>query len=482
MKKALLILGLLLWFTGCSDEDFDTRNSYTLNEQDWGAIFEANPEKADLLLLGVYDLQNLFGGSHDEFGFKAFDLGTDLMSQDMVQSVHHWMGFYYNIDNRLENYRSVNHMWVEVLAPMINNAGGIIKPIDKNTTNQTLRHILGQSYALRAYAYLYLIRLFQKSYAIDSSLPGVPIFVDAPMDNLPGRNTTALVYQAIIDDLTKAYGYLAGYTRPNKGRIDQNVVAGLLARTYLDMENWQQAATWASVARQGYSLMNETEYKSGFASIALPEVIYGYDVNSENTNYYASYFSQISNIDQGYAGLLGVYKLIDRSLYDKIPSTDYRKKVFNGSTSNMNATLPPYANLKFYSGQADFSGDLIYMRASEMYLIEAEAKAHFDESGSRQILYQFVSQRNPNYALSTNTGQALIDEILTQRQIELWGEGFRLNDLKRHNLGIDRNYSGTNHRADQRLAVPAQDVRWVFQIPLSEITISDYLSPSDQNP
>jgi hypothetical protein len=41
---------------------------------------------------------------------------------------------------------------------------------------------------------------------------------------------------------------------------------------------------------------------------------------------------------------------------------------------------------------------------------------------------------------------SLMDEILFQRRVELWCEGLgRCFDLRRLNLGYDRNYSGSNH-------------------------------------
>ena len=40
------------------------------------------------------------------------------------------------------------------------------------------------------------------------------------------------------------------------------------------------------------------------------------------------------------------------------------------------------------------------------------------------------------YTLSTKTGENLIEEVMTQRRIELWGEGFRWFDLKRFEYGF----------------------------------------------
>jgi hypothetical protein len=44
------------------------------------------------------------------------------------------------------------------------------------------------------------------------------------------------------------------------------------------------------------------------------------------------------NTNEGYAGAAQIRKLIDKRLYEAIPATDYRKKVFNGS-QNASYTL-----------------------------------------------------------------------------------------------------------------------------------------------
>jgi hypothetical protein len=115
-------------------------------------------------------------------------------------------------------------------------------------------------------------------------------------------------------------------------------------------------------------------------------------------------------------------------------------------------------------------GDVPYMRAAEMYLIEAEAKARLnDDAGAATVLFDLIKTRDASYAKSTNTGQALIDEILVHRRIELWGEGHRFLDLKRLNAPLNRN--GANHIASVTLLydVAPGDVRWEFLIPRREI-------------
>jgi hypothetical protein len=81
--------------------------------------------------------------------------------------------------------------------------------------------------------------------------------------------------------------------------------------------------------------MTEDDYTTtGFSNINNPEVIWGFHNNVSTMsigNYYASFFSMFDNTNEGYAGAAQISKLIDKRLYEAIPATDYRKKVFNGS-------------------------------------------------------------------------------------------------------------------------------------------------------
>ena len=91
------------------------------------------------------------------------------------------------------------------------------------------------------------------------------------------------------------------------------------------------------------------------------------------------------------------------------------------------------------------------------------------DAAAAAALFTLAVNRNPSYTLSTNTGQALIDEIMIQRRVELWGEGFRFYDLKRLNLPLDR--TGANHNATvaSTMNVPAGAKEWQFLIPRSEL-------------
>ncbi|WP_435263776.1 RagB/SusD family nutrient uptake outer membrane protein [Tenacibaculum sp. nBUS_03] len=120
------------------------------------------------------------------------------------------------------------------------------------------------------------------------------------------------------------------------------------------------------------------------------------------------------------------------------------------------------------------------MRASEMYLIEAEAKAEAgDLNGAKQVLLELVKARDAVATLSTaTTKEALVNEILVERRKELYGElGVSWFDLKRRNKGISR--KGGAYRWE--VEFPAGNARWTFKIPQDEIDKNPKISQADQN-
>jgi hypothetical protein len=200
------------------------------------------------------------------------------------------------------------------------------------------------------------------------------------------------------------------------------------------------------------------------------EWMWGFNHTTETQTTYASFFSHVSNIAPGYAGMNYAPRLIDAALYEAIPSSDERKSLFNSAVGKpdeegafLQASDLPYANLKF-GDKGDWTMDYVYMRAAEMVLIEAEALAHQGKNEeAATILKKLMENRDPAWKKTTVT----VDDVFFQRRIELWGEGFGFFDLKRLNKGVDRTYAGSNHRT--KIAVPAGDVKWVYQIPTAEI-------------
>ena len=221
--------------------------------------------------------------------------------------------------------------------------------------------------------------------------------------------------------------------------------------------------------------MNQTELMDGFQYITNSEWMWGSDINSSTTTLYASFFSHMSNLNPGYAGLLKIYRSIDARLYNEIPDTDKRKEWFLGE-ADAESGLPKYANVKFYDNTF-FEGDYIYMRAAEFYLIEAEALArNGNEAGAKQVLEDLVKTRDTAYSASSYSGTALLSEIRKQRKIELWGEGGEWWEMKRNGEALERDYPGSNHASFGKFNFPATDARFYFQIPQKELNANPDVS------
>jgi starch-binding outer membrane protein, SusD/RagB family len=334
-----------------------------------------------------------------------------------------------------------------------------------------------------------LIQYYGKRYdatAKPNSTLGVPLVLEPTQEGLP-RSTVEEVYTQINKDLADAYALLTT-ARAAKSHFNKNVVRGVQARVALAQQSWATAATYAAEARQGFALMSVAQYQEGFADVSNPEWMWGFDHLEDQSEFFGGYHSYISS-NYNSTNIRATPKTINKLIYDLIPATDVRSKMWVKAPTTTNSIVPPggirvpYMTQKFRlpgTPSTSVMGDVPFMRSGEMFLIEAEAKARSgDDAGAAKALFDMVSKRDPSYVLSTKTGAELIDEIMFNRRIELWGEGHRWLDLKRLNLPLNRN--GIGHLAAVAILyeVPAGDVQWQFLLPRREL---DSNKAAVQNP
>ena len=485
-------MGLLALALGsCGSDYLDTEYTRHLDAQAAGEAAGRNP---DVFLNGMWSWQVTYSDSHDSFGLMSTLLAKDMMSEDISVSAFHWFCYDYDFDNREYTYRRTRKDW-ELFYTDIAKANDIISSFPEGASTPGEKALLGQALAIRGMAYTYLPQIYQtymnQDGTINRAAAGVPIILTTAdgytldeLDALKGRNTVGDVLDQAEKDLTAAVQNLseANYKRPSKNYVDLSVAQGLLARYYLLTQQWDKAASTAKSARSGYTQRDNAGLHDGFMTLSNSDVMWGFIHTPETETTYASYFSHISNLAPGYAGLNYCAKLIDARLYSQIADDDYRKTLFNGpqgdaSQPTAGAQLP-YANLKF-GDTGDWCMHYIYMRAAEMVLIEAEALARQSKNAeAATALKELMSKRQPSWNKST----VEVSDVLLQRRIELWGEGFAYFDLKRNNRGIDRNYSGSNHLAGYLHTIPAFDKRWTYQIPNSEMQENSHIQDNEQNP
>ena len=169
--------------------------------------------------------------------------------------------------------------------------------------------------------------------------------------------------------------------------------------------------------------MSVAQYQEGFSDMSNPEWMWGFDHLEDQSEFFGAFHSYISSNFNSIEHPLDP-KAINSVLYDQIPKTDVRSKMWVKAPTAANSIVPPggvrvpYMNQKFRlpgTPSTSTMGDIPYMRAAEMYLIEAEAQARQGKAtDAATVLFDLVSKRDPAYKLSTKTGADLLEEILFQ--------------------------------------------------------------------
>lgn len=545
MNYKIIKLSLLVFFftlTSCEEEFLDTVPTDAVTP----TVALSNQDEMQKVLNGIHrglfaQSQTVFPGGNTARANNHYWVPIgDLLTGGIIHSANA-----NNLGAR-DEVQWNNHTQPDDITPellwyhrynIILHANLILERLAEGNLVQTpeLASIEGQAYAYRAYAYLSLVQHFSKGYLIGDPTtdPGVPV-ITVPYESGP-RGTVQQVYDQIetdLNDAVAAFQNAAPRENSTKGKsqLNINVAYGLKARWALSKGDWRAAADNAVEARDGFPLMSEAEWKSGFNSNDLPEVIWGSNVVSTETTFFRSYFYLASNTFNG-SHIRNNPKIADKRLVDAIPKTDYRGDVFEPDAPNSNSsaangeggwgnnTNPLYqteddfkdaiASLKAkYSLVAGHNthpyqafklkqknpgsidpDDIIYMRTAEMYLIEAEAEAMLDKFDPAQnALHAIVSTRDSAFdATNFSTKNALMEEIKFQRRLELWGEGFGYTDHIRWDEGIDHAADGGSG-ASQVLyqdgyfqEKPSINDDWIFKIPFDEINANPDIGPSDQN-
>lgn len=491
-KKTLLISGLsiLSILSSCEREDLEKDPTEAASE----LLVTSSLDNLNIAINGMhrnmYYRQNSSQGQNGATGVMIY---MDTMGEDLVfPTVGN--GWFVTTLRWLDNANatSTNLFYpYDFFYGQIRIANIIIKAAPNVPGDQALRDkVMGEAHAFRAYSYFMLAQIYAKRYVegTTNSQPGLPLRLDDSFNPIP-RSSLEEVYTLINSDLAQAYSFLNGKVRSDKSHFNANVVRGLMARVALVQGKYSNAALYAKEARQGFALMNNTQYKSGFNSFSNSEWVWGYKPIDATTDFFGNFMAYMSrNYNSGQ--IRQAPKAVNNLLYAQFPTTDVRTQVIDPTGLHPQLSLPtayskfPYTSQKFLSVNASGAidnntslGDIPFMRAAEMYLIEAEALAKDNKEADSKIVFnEFTKNRNLAYTGATTSGQAYITEILNSRRLELWGEGFRFLDLKRLNLPLNR--TGANHNSgvtNNLMTVPAGDKRWTWLIPQAEINASQGL-------
>ncbi|OYP55417.1 hypothetical protein CIK99_11075 [Prevotella sp. P5-92] len=240
-----------------------------------------------------------------------------------------------------------------------------------------------------------------------------------------------------------------------------------------------------AVINAGYTPMTKEQWhdvKSGFNTANQAWV---WDMRITSTEQYSYYWNSImGNVASEPTWALpaygGEYRCISAGLYSYIQDGDWRKtswialedagsktvpekyqtqlkdETAASKAANTNfSRLPAYANLKFRPGSGSLDDeqtgmlvDIPLMRVEEMYFIVIECEYYLNGkiAGMGKLdnfMNKYRFDEGKRYT-AWNTDSYII-ELMSQKYIELWGEGIMYNDYKRLGLPILRDYEGSNY-------------------------------------
>jgi hypothetical protein len=478
---AILAVGLI-FLSSCSKDFLEPEPTNKISDKDAFTSYA----KAKTVLVGAYDALS----SYRSFGLYS-SVVSDIMGEDMfVMSVNNYGRFVSQYQyNWQANSSYAYDMWyrgyraIDLANLIIANANNI-----PDATDAQKNVLVAQAKAIRAYNYHMLVRYYAPAFSNDKSAAGM-ILIKEPQSAVSAhskRSTVEQTYSLIVSDLLDAEKYLT--SEKDKGRFDLQSVQATLARVYLDMENWKDAAAYARLAYKGFNLMDEKAYKSGFNTFSS-ETLLALNFTSDDNPIFMSipsffYYCDgtngvdkkgkpvLTNLQAGYSCLRFTNNFV--SLFS---DNDVRKSLFPiyPKVLDEGQITTKYRSVTLSSmGYAVIS----LIRASEMHLIEAEAEANLGNSTIAQdALFEVQGKRVKESVKSKATGLDLLNEIYTERRKELFGEGFRLFDIKRLKQKMVR--TGTDSWS--LISIEANSPRFDLPIPQQEIDANKAIDEKDQN-
>lgn len=433
---ALMASTILL--TAC---DLDT---IPTTQVDAGSVFNKTEDAEKVLNGGWNYLMETFN-SYANPGYGAMLRANDAMGSDVVLNDKYGFRSHYAFTAIYGKGGTNTLSWV-LAYRVINDCNGVLDHIDNAIGKQEDRdRIKGQALALRGFLYLHLASCC--SFAIDKDPNAVcaPIYtrstdIDTATKGRPASSVSEVYAQAISDLETALALIPENYNRNLKHKIDHNTTLGILARASLYARQWQKAVDYSNrlLAKNSY-LMSAEEYKSGFNHVDNKEWLWGHPQTVDQNN--ASY--QFYFLDTTTKGTYYYSFNVDPYFRELFDEGDYRKSMIywdiDPNADPASASYVWMRNAKFRFRDIENSiADIVLMRVSEIYLINAEAKARLNEPNAVTKLNELQRARGSQLTAAGLLQEDLLKAIWLERRKELWGEGFALIDLIRNQQSVVR--------------------------------------------
>lgn len=515
MKKLLLgfvVLSTVIFSSCAGLLGSEPRGGQASEEQVRGSY-----KALEAQLNGIYEYMTNGGGVLGQQ--KRFDVSTDFLTSDYVvtNTIYGWS--YYYVSQIYESYlpsSSLNNFVWSTEYYLIRNINMLLMEskamLESGETHgvseDRIKNIIGQAYALRGQAYANLLNLYTNPAQVDADKLIIPYYSDdsVSMTEPQKFQSYKTVYKAVESDLLRAIEFLKDSERPtsDKTSVDANIARVILANVYLNDGRVFQPANQTENVGKALALLETVIENSkgkysvlpydqvltnGFNSIKSPNWIWGVDVDIESSLGINTFFSWVDIYSYGYASYTDNIAL-DDSIYthfdNMLSANDIRKQWFitpddptllpdGKNTYGESHGLAPYK--KFFNAERKWGADktwlndLVFMRIEEVYILAAEAAlVSGDEAKAIKYLKEVVQERDPDYVatLETLSGDALNKYLINNLRIELWLEGKSFMAWKRFQWTHTRGQTHLEHRGKE---VKPTDTGWyVLELNATERT------------
>lgn len=395
-------------------------------------------------------------------GYDVWNYTPSNSSTNSVQN--HWSRAYYVIN--------LANLFIDGM-----NAGGsavVGDPLAKN--------YVAEARFLRAISYYSLLQLYARPYWDgNGSKLGVPLRLTGNKE--PGnydleRSTVAQVYTQILDDLSFAEANLPlNYTTAvlNTTRAHRNTAIAFKTRVYLSMQKYAEVITEANkivtatapfTATSGVAHALQTDFTNIFKSpytttesiLSMPFASNEAPGTQNQLGYYygASASGGNGGNDEYYLAPTGI-----------IANTGWK------ATDRRRALVVVFGSRTYmykFSGAAPFTDYAPVIRYAEVLLNLAEARVRSTNTVDAQAIALLNAVRGRSDATTVFVAgdfadaAALANAILTERRIELLGEGLAGSDLTRLGLPLPAK-PGVS-------AVPATAQQYIWPISSTELLLN----------
>lgn len=315
-------------------------------------------------------------------------------------------------------------------------------------------NVKGSALFFRAFYFYGIAQVYTLPYNSSSAAAdwGIPLRLNADYTQVSVRSSQEQTYRQIITDLQQAISLLP-VTPAIKSRPARPAAYALLARVYLDMQQYADAGAYADSCLQLYNHL--IDYNTLDPTADDPFERFNDEV----------IFEALAPV----ADIAAALCRIDTPLYASYAANDLRREIYFSNNNGYTVFKGDYSGLGAARNLNIFTGII----ADEMYLVKAESLARAaNTTAAMQALNALLLTRWRTGAFvpltAANPAEAL-QQILTERRKELLFRGARWSDLRR--LKDDPQFSVTPVRIinGRQYELAPNSSRYALQLPRSVI-------------